>query len=171
MSIRLLAIFVILPSLTLANLSYAQHLISLDTINILIEKGQYDRAIAALQQRIDADINDVHSHFLKGIVEFQHGNFAAAETTYLTMAELFPRLPEVHINLSAVYAEQKHYQKAQQALQKAIAIAPDSAIAHTNLGDLHVLMAEQAYERATKLAPDDDYASTRTELLRYLNKR
>ena len=142
-----------------------------DTLADWVETGQYAQAQNALQQYLDEGTADARIYFLLGIAQFRQGDLSGAIDTFLTMTELFPQLPEAYINLAAVYAEQGTYEKARQTLLQAIAIAPDAALAHLNLGDLYVLMAEQAYRRANRLDRDNTYSATRAELLQTLNAR
>ncbi|MEZ5591704.1 MAG: tetratricopeptide repeat protein [Gammaproteobacteria bacterium] len=142
-----------------------------DTLAGWIETGQYAQAQNALKQHLNKGTEDARIYFLLGIAQFRQGDLSAAITTLSTMTELFPQLPEAYINLAAVYAEQGTYEQARQTLLKAIAIAPDSALAHINLGDLYVLMAEQAYRQANRLERSNTYSATRAELLQTLNAR
>lgn len=141
------------------------------TIAEWIETGQYAQAQNALTQYLSEGAADAQLYFLLGIAQFRQGDLSGAIATFSSMAELFPQLPEAHINLAAVYAEQGSYEHARRTLLQAITIAPDSALAQLNLGDLYVLMAEQAYRQASRLDRSNTYSATRAELLQTLNAR
>jgi tetratricopeptide (TPR) repeat protein len=63
----------------------------------------------------------------------------------------YPELPEPRNNLAVFHAAQGNYALAREELELAIAAAPDYAIAHENLGDVHARLALSHYERAAAL--------------------
>ena len=133
-----------------------QEPVDLASIQKLASQGEYDRAIQYLNEKIEADVNDIQSRFLKGMLLLEQEQTEAAQQTFLEIARQFPRLPESYNNLAAIYADEGEYEKARQALLSAIANAPEYAPVRVNLGDLYSKLALDAYRKALELNPGDD---------------
>ncbi len=151
--------YILTLGLLMATLAVAQERpVPLEVIIEQMETGQYATALEALDARIDADINDVQAHFLKGLVRVEQGEFAEAEAVFLQMIRLFPALPEAYNNLAALYVERGDYASALHTLHEAIehtASDTDMALLRSNLGDLYIAMAIDAYRHAQTIATED----------------
>ncbi len=148
--------------------SNAQELTDLATIERFVAEGDAPTALAKLDQRIDANSNDVEARFLKGLVLMQYGNRDQARQVFEELVRLFPRFPEPFNNLATIYAAEGDYEKARQALLSASANAPDYATAHANLGDLYAKLAVDAYRQAVQLNPSDSAVKARLKALEQL---
>jgi Tfp pilus assembly protein PilF len=111
---------------------------------------------------------DAQGSFLKGIVltEMNKPNDAIAVFSKLT--EDFPELPEPYNNLAVIYAQQKQFDKAKQALEMAIRTHPSYATAHENLGDIYARLASQAYDKALQIDSSNSSAQNKLALIRDL---
>lgn len=159
-------LYAALLALAFALAGHAQEeLVDLDTIQRLAEQGNTDRAIDDLDRRIEADVNDVQSRFLKGLLLLEEDDTARARAVFAEITRLFPRLPEAYNNLAAIYAAEGDYENARQRLLNAIANAPEYAPVRTNLGDLYSKLALDAYRRALELDPGDEAAEARLQWL------
>ena len=138
------------------------------TIQRLMDEGERDAALDLLEQRIQADANDVQARFMKAMTLLNKGDKSGAVETFSAIVRRFPRLPEASNNLAALYAADGDYEKARQALRGAIANVPDYPLVHKNLGDLYVKMAMDSYRTVLALSPDDEIARTRLEFLEKL---
>ena len=92
-------------------------------------------------------------------LELDGGKLDEAEKTLLRLTEMAPQQAEAFVNLSVLYLRQREPAKAIAAADRAIAIKPDSAIAHFNKaegllekGDVQDAIA--SYEQAVRLRPD-----------------
>jgi len=94
---------------------------------------------------------DVQIMFLRARTLAALDRIPEAENIYRQMTMRFPELPEPWNNLAAIYASRDDLDQARRALETAIMIYPDYAIAHANLGDIQIKLALRAYQRAAAL--------------------
>ena len=94
---------------------------------------------------------DVQIMFLRARTLAALDRVGEAEIIYRQMTMRFPELPEPWNNLAAIYASRDDLDQARRALETAIMIYPDYAIAHANLGDIQLKLALRAYQRAAAL--------------------
>lgn len=162
---RLLAFAV---AVALVSLAAAVHADTLQDISRQIRQGQHSQAMEQVDKYLAAKPKDAQARFLKGILltEMNKPNEAIAIFTKLT--EDYPELPEPYNNLAVIYAQQKQYDKAKQALEMAIRTHPSYATAHENLGDLYARLASQAYDRALQIDSSNSSAQNKLALIRDL---
>jgi tetratricopeptide (TPR) repeat protein len=67
-----------------------------------------------------------------------------------------------------IWAKQGSYDKARIELQAALAINPDYAIAHENLGDVYSRLASAEFEHAVSLDKGNKSAQSKLKLVREL---
>lgn len=89
----------------------------------------------------------------------QGGNHEQARRGYEKILEKDPRHVDARYLLGTLLAEQARYTQAQQHLEVASRLAPDSPYIHNNLGNVYLLSgqdtaAEQAFRKALKAAPE-----------------
>jgi tetratricopeptide (TPR) repeat protein len=96
-------------------------------------------------------------------LELQREKIQEREATLmLAMAEARRQRITLAYNLGCVYKASKQFKKSEQEFLKALALAPDDAAIHFNLGvlyddNLHLpAKARRHYERFIELAPQDD---------------
>ena len=94
---------------------------------------------------------DVQIMFLRARTLAALNRVDEAENIYRQMTMRFPELPEPWNNLAAIYVSRDDLDQARRALETAIMIYPDYAIAHANLGDIQLKLALRAYQRAAAL--------------------
>ncbi|MEI8161926.1 MAG: tetratricopeptide repeat protein [Betaproteobacteria bacterium] len=162
---RLLASAVAVALLTLAPVVRAD---ALQDISKQIKQGQHAQALEQVDKYLAGKPKDAQGRFLKGIVltEMNKPNEAVAVFTKLT--EDYPELPEPYNNLAVIYAQQKQYDKAKQALEMAIRTHPSYATAHENLGDIYARLASQAYDKALQIDSSNSSAQNKLALIRDL---
>ena len=162
---RLLASAISVALLTLAPAVYAD---ALQDISKQIKQGQHAQALEQVDKYLAGKPKDAQGRFLKGIVltEMNRPNEAIAIFTKLT--EDYPELPEPYNNLAVIYAQQKQYDKAKQALEMAIRTHPSYATAHENLGDIYARLASQAYDKALQIDSSNSSAQNKLALIRDL---
>lgn len=162
---HLLASFASIAFLVLAPTAHAE---ALQDVSKLVKQGQHAKALEQVDKFLAAKPKDAQGRFLKGIVltEMNKPNEAVAIFTKLT--EDYPELPEPYNNLAVIYAQQKQYDKAQQALEMAIRTHPSYATAHENLGDIYARLASQAYDKALQIDSSNSSAQNKLALIRDL---
>ena len=162
---RLLALA---ASVALLALAPAVHADALQDISKQIKQGQYPQALEQVDKYLAGKPKDAQGRFLKGIVLTEMNKPAEAIAVFSKLTEDYPELPEPYNNLAVIYAQQKQYDKAKQALEMAIRTDPRYATAHENLGDIYARLASQAYDRALQIDPSSSSAQHKLALIREL---
>jgi tetratricopeptide (TPR) repeat protein len=138
------------------------HAQSLDEASQLLKSGQHAKALEQVNRYLAAKPKDAQGRFLKGIILTGLNKTSDAIAVFQKLTEDYPELPEPYNNLAVIYAQQKQYEKAKQALEMAIRTHPAYATAHENLGDIYSRLASQAYGKALQI--DSSNASAQTKL-------
>lgn len=138
----------------------------LQDLQALVKQGQFTQALERADQMLASKPRDAQVRFLKGVVlsELNRGNDAIAVFQKLT--EDYPELPEPYNNLAVLYAQQRQYDKARNALEMAIRTHPSYATAHENLGDIYARLASQAYDKALALDSSNQGAQSKLAMIR-----
>ncbi len=141
---------------------------ALQDIGKQLKQGQHAQALEQIDKYLAGKPKDAQGRFLKGIIltEMNKPNEAIAVFTKLT--EDYPELPEPYNNLAVIYAQQKQFDKAKQALEMAIRTHPSYATAHENLGDIYARLASQAYDKALQIDSSNSSAQNKLALIRDL---
>lgn len=144
------------------------HADAIQDVNRLMKQGQNAQALEQIDKYLAGKPKDAQGRFLRGLVLTELGRSSEAIVAFQKLAEDYPDLPEPHNNLAVIYAQQKQYEKAKQALEKAIRTHPAYATAHENLGDIYARMASQAYDRALQIDSSNTSAQTKLSMIRDL---
>jgi len=154
--IKLFYIFIIssvlVTSVTAAN----------EEIQRLIQQGSFEKALVIAEEQLSKNPDEVQTLFLKGLILARMDRHKDSASVFIGLTEKYPELPEPYNNLAVVYAASGDYDKAEEALRKAINTHPSYATAHENLGDIYAKMASQAYNNALKL--DSNNQETKEKL-------
>ena len=140
-------------------------------IGKLIKQGQSTQAVDRANQYLVKFPKDAQVRFAKGLALAELGKSSDAIKVFQALTEDFPDLPEPYNNLAVLYAQQKQFDKARQALQMAIQTHPSYATAHENLGDIYAEMASQAYSKALQLDKGNANAQIKLTMVRELFSR
>ena len=162
---RLLASAVSIGLLALATGARAD---VLQDIGKQIKQGQHAQALEQIDKYLAGKPKDAQGRFLKGIVLTEMNKPSEAIAVFSKLTEDFPELPEPYNNLAVIYAQQKQYDKAKQALEMAIRTHPSYATAHENLGDIYARLASQAYDKALQIDSSNSSAQNKLALIRDL---
>lgn len=138
------------------------HADNLEDANESFRAGQHAKALEQVNRHLAAKPKDAQGRFLKGIILTGLNKPDEAITVFKKLTEDYPELPEPYNNLAVIYAQQKQYDKAKQALEMAIRTHPAYATAHENLGDIYSRLASDAYGKALQI--DSSNASAQTKL-------
>lgn len=126
--------------------------------------GDLPGALVTAEQSLAENTRDLRLRFLRAVLLAGLGRTDAAVEAFREMTEQFPEVPEPWNNLAVLLAARGELDAALRALQDAIRAAPSYALAHENLGDLHIRLAARAYERALQAEPDNPRARERLAL-------
>ena len=132
----------------------------------LIDRKQYDAAIAALEPLARAHPREPQARFLKGVAQSDAGRRDEAVATFRALLADFPELPEPRNNLAVLYAQKGEYALARDELERTVQTAPDYAVAHENLGDVYARLAEVEYERTVTLDKRNRTAPSKLKQIR-----
>lgn len=132
----------------------------------LIKQGQFSQALEKTDQFLATIPKDPQARFMKGLILTELNRTAEAIVVFTKLTEEFPESPEPYNNLAVIYAQQKQYDKAREALETAIRTHPSYATAHENLGDIYAHMASQAYDKALQIDSSNASAQTKLAMIR-----
>jgi tetratricopeptide (TPR) repeat protein len=133
--------------------------------------GRPDEALAIAERALGTDPRNPQLRFLRGVILAERGRADDAIDTFTRLTEDFPELAEPYNNLAVLHAQRNDWDAARQALEHSIRAVPGYALAHENLGDVHLQLATRAYERAGRLDPGSASARTKLGLARELVAR
>jgi Flp pilus assembly protein TadD len=168
--IRLNAARLLTSAISIALLALAPvvHADALQDISKQIKQGQHAQALEQIDKYLAGKPKDAQGRFLKGIVLTEMNKPNEAIAVFSKLTEDYPELPEPYNNLAVIYAQQKQYDKAKQALEMAIRTHPSYATAHENLGDIYARLASQAYDKALQIDSSNSSAQNKLALIRDL---
>ena len=149
-------------------LAPAVHADALQDINKQIKQGQYSQALEQVDKYLAGKPKDAQARFLKGIILTEMNKPNEAIVVFTKLTEDYPELPEPYNNLAVIYAQQKQFDKAKQALEMAIRTHPANATAHENLGDIYARLASQSYDKALQIDSSNSSAQNKLALIRDL---
>lgn len=135
-------------------------------IGKLMKQGQLAQALEKTDQYLATAPKDPQARFMKGLILTELNRTAEAIVVFTKLTEEFPESPEPYNNLAVIYAQQKQYDKAREALETAIRTHPSYATAHENLGDIYAHMASQAYDKALQIDSSNTSAQTKLAMIR-----
>lgn len=133
-----------------------------EEIQRLIQQGSFEKALVLAEDQLSRNPDEIQTLFLKGLILARMDRLKESAAVFISLTEQHPELPEPYNNLAVVYAAMGDYDKAEEALRKAINTHPSYATAHENLGDIYAKMASQAYNNALKL--DSNNQETKEKL-------
>lgn len=135
-------------------------------IGKLIKQGQFSQALEKADQYLATVPKDPQARFMKGLILTELNRTPEAIVVFTKLTEEYPESPEPYNNLAVIYAQQKQYDKAREALEMAIRTHPSYATAHENLGDIYAHMASQAYDKALQIDSSNTSAQTKLAMIR-----
>jgi Flp pilus assembly protein TadD len=120
----------------------------------LVEAGRTERALSAIEEALKTRPLDPQWRFLKGTALTQSGRSPEAIAVFTALTEDLPNLPEPHNNLAVLQAGNGQTGQARVSLEAAIRADPQYAVAHENLGDVHMRLALESYRNALSAGGD-----------------
>jgi len=109
---------------------------------IYIEKGETDKALAAIADAKKSNPNDINLLLSEANVQYKLGNTAEYKNLISQALELEPNNVDLLFNLGVVASEAEDYDEAKEYYSKAIEMDPTYVRAHMNLAAL-ILDREQ----------------------------
>jgi len=133
--------------------------------------GRADEALELAERALEADPRNPQLRFLRGVILAERDRADEAIDAFTGLTEDFPELAEPYNNLAVLHARRADWDRARQALEQSIRAVPGYALAHENLGDVHLQLAARAYEQAGRLDPRNESARSKLGLARELIAR
>lgn len=124
---------------------------SVEDVFALVSKGQYRQALTAVERVLEANPKDLNARFMRGVILSELNRPEEAIDAFKSLTAEQPDLPEPYNNLAALFAQQRRYLEARDALERAIRINPGYTTALENLGDLYLRLAGDIYAKARNL--------------------
>jgi len=140
----------------------------LEQVQKLMGAGQLKPALARADAHLAKNPRDAQMRFVRGVILSELKDTADAREVFERLTEEFPELPEPYNNLAVIHASQGQLERARTLLEAALAIRPDYATAHENLGDVHLQLSVDAYQRAARLQPGNRNLGNKLSLSREL---
>lgn len=137
-------------------------------IDKLRRAGDSTQALARADAALQARPQDATLRFTRGVLLAELKRAAEAIPVFEALTQDYPDLPEPYNNLAVLHAGRGDWDAARTALEQSVRAVPSYALAHENLGDIHLQLAARAYERAGQLDPRNESARTKLGLAREL---
>lgn len=122
-------------------------------VNQFIVAKNYAAALQAADSYLANNPRDPQMRLLRSRVLVAQGKTDEARSQLLTITQEYPEIAEPYNNLAALYAQAGELDMARTALENAVRINPNYAVALQNLGDVYRRMAHDYYNKALALQP------------------
>lgn len=136
----------------------------LDGVALMVQAGKAAEALARMTACPVESADDPDLLLLKGRALTGAGRHEEALTAFARLAETQPKSATALNNLAAVQAKLGRLTEARDSLEKAVAIAPDFALAQENLADVYVRLARKDYEKVAARADPEPRERVRHKL-------
>lgn len=137
-------------------------------IQRLIKDGQHTQALKLIDESLAKNPKDPQMRFRRGVALSMLDRKPEALAVFQKLVDDHPDMPAPYNNIAVIYGAQGDYEKARQALERAIRTNPAYATAYQNLGDVYAQLASQAYTKALQLDKADASVQPKLALLREL---
>ncbi|HJV69319.1 tetratricopeptide repeat protein [Ideonella sp.] len=137
-------------------------------IQRLIKDGQPTQALKLIDEALAKNPADPQMRFRRGVALSMLDRKAEALAVFQKLVDDHPDMPAPYNNMAVILGAQGDYERARQALERAIRTNPAYATAYQNLGDVYAQLASQAYTKALQLDKADASVQPKLALLREL---
>jgi len=127
--------------------------------DFLVARQQSPKALARLQQFVDANPNNVQGHLMLGALQFQAKNKGAAQAEFERANQIDPKDVQPYLRLGQLYQVQKQTDAAIAQYQKALEIQPKLASLCAMIGNLYLekddlKTARQYFQKSLDIDPN-----------------
>lgn len=144
-------------------LQYISQRSFIDEISYLLKNGQYNKALAQINQ-VEQYINDSRNFLLlKASIQKRLGLIPEAENTLLKANKLYSNDVEIINNLAGIYMIKNSFTTAFEYLNQALAFEPNNPNVINNLGVYYMQInqldkAREMFQKALKIQPHNKLA-------------
>jgi tetratricopeptide (TPR) repeat protein len=140
------------------------------TIDVLIDEGDAQRALNAVEARIAKRPDDAELWRLKGKANYRLGMWRQAEKDYAKAIELDGEKVEYLDGRARALVRIRREKEAEKLLRRSIEISPDRSRPHAYLARIHLKSgrlaeAREEVRRALEIDPDDRMAQALEKLI------
>ena len=112
------------------NLIYATPHYPLSNLGwIYYNKKEYDRAEAYYKEALDVNPTFINALLGLGRTYLARGKISDSIQTLEKTADMYPQIPEIHLELARAYASLREYEKAREGYDRTMQLAPKTPIA------------------------------------------
>jgi len=128
---------------------------------IYINKGEKDKALAAIEKAKQANPEDVNLLINEANIYFEMGDEKKFQSILQKAIEMEPNNADLHYNVGVIYMNNKEIEKARESFQKVLSLKPSNADAVLNLSTSYLeegnSLVEQMNNLGTSRADDLKY--------------
>lgn len=133
----------------------------LDKATALMQKGDFDAALAVLTTMLAESPDDVNALYMSGLCHMQKGRLDEATTSLERVTQLAPGFAAARLQLAVCYERRGYKERALAGYDATLQLDPENLIALYNAGVLrynagHPAEALPYFEKAVRVKPDDD---------------
>ena len=118
---------------------------------IYINKGENDKALAAIDKAKQANPDDVNLLINEANIYFQMGDEAKFQSLLQEAVKKEPNNAELHYNIGVIYMNNKEIEKARASFEKVLSVDPSNADAALNLSTSYLEEGNAQIELMNKL--------------------
>lgn len=136
-------------------------------------RGELDQAMAAYKDALKRDKNRSDAHHRLAVLHDRRGDFRQSAELYRLALAADPGNPDLYCDMGYSLYLQRRWAESETNLRQAIALRPDLARAHNNLGLVlaHNLRTEEALAEYRKAGNDEAKARSNLALAMTLDGR
>ena len=128
----------------------------------LVDAGQLDQAVAAMERAIELEPGAVRHHQCLGASYVRHGQLKLAEKAFARAIALDPDDVRTRVEIGAVYLASGYEKDAQRLFRQALKVQPGS-VTHVAIGLAHLRLgrSDAAHQQFKHLLKENDALSLR----------
>lgn len=126
-----------------------------DLVDKLIARKNFDLAQTVISEGLKANPLSAQLRFQRCVLFERMGQTEKARELLEDFITRYPEIPEPYNNLAAIYSSIGNLDRAEELLKRCLALKPNFALAHANLGNLYLARARNAFATSLQLAPQN----------------
>ncbi len=116
----------------------------------LMREGKYDRALDYIEEGLIKNPLSAQLKFLKCVIFERTGQELKAKEELESFIKTYPEIPEAYNNLARLVTKTGDLDRAEELLNRAIALRPNYVTARENLGNIELTRAVRNFRIAAR---------------------